>query len=65
MKTSEKLDIIRDITYRMEWSKEEIQDGKEYDKEAMKKMKERNDFIDKLMNMFMVEAVKLLSKGDK
>ena len=65
MKTSEKLDIIRDITYRMEWSKEEIQDGKEYDKEAMKKMKETNDFIDKLMNMFMVEAVKLLSKGDK
>lgn len=65
MKTSEKLDIIRDITYRMEWSREDIEDGKEYDKEAMKHIKDRNDFIDKLMNMFMVEAVKLLSKGEK
>ena len=65
MKVSEKLDIIRDIAYRFEWSKEEIQDGKEYDKEMMKRMKEKNDFIDELLNMFMVEAVKLLSKKGK
>lgn len=65
MKVSEKLDIIRDCAYRFEWSKEEIQDGKEYDKEMMKSMKEKNDFIDELLNMFMVEAVKLLSKKGK
>ena len=65
MKVSEKLDIIRDIAYRFEWSKEEIIDGKEYDKEMMKRMKEKNDFIDELLNMFMVEAVKILSKKGK
>ena len=65
MKVSEKLDIIRDIAYRFEWSKEEIIDGQEYDKEMMKRMKEKNDFIDELLNMFMVEAVKILSKKGK